>query len=493
MAEYDSFIPSLECSELEPDRLVVISLRGRERLSSLYRYELVVQPRDGVPLILDDVTAMMEGAATITWGPDRDHPVHGVIREVETLPTHEASLVRYRLTLVPRLWDAQLTRGSWIYQDQSVTETIEAALSETLPEAAAFVAGTDFELATDGSYTPREYVVQYEESVFDFVSRQAEHWGIHYSFDHLGETEKVVFGDTNRIFEPLAGYESIAYEPRHGVLDRDEGIFELGVRYRRVEHQVSLRDYNYRIPGVDLVTEPVPVDETGVGDVHVTGDHFWTPAEGSALAGIRSEELFCRKARLHGASRVRGLRPGHRFAVDGALAAELELAREVLVVGVEHSYERGRRGGEDVPYDNRLELLPLEMTFRPPRRTPKPRLYGVMHAKIDSEADDDGLHAPCDEWGRYKVVMPFDVAGETGGKASCWIRLATAAGGGGFGFTQQLHVGNEVALYHIDGDPDRPVIGGALPNFENKSMVTRSNANQAVIRMRGGMAMTFSD
>jgi len=89
--------------------------------------------------------------------------------------------------------------------------------------------------------------------------------------------------------------------------------------------------------------------------------------------------------------------------------------------------------------------------------------------------------------------MPFDVAGETGGKASCWIRLATAVGGGGFGFTQQLHVGNEVAIYHIDGDPDRPVIGGALPNFENKSMVTRANANQAVIRMRGGMAMTFSD
>ena len=26
---------------------------------------------------------------------------------------------------------------------------------------------------------------------------------------------------------------------------------------------------------------------------------------------------------------------------------------------------------------------------------------------------DDGASAPVDEWGRYKVVMPFDVAGET--------------------------------------------------------------------------------
>jgi type VI secretion system secreted protein VgrG len=191
---------------------------------------------------------------------------------------------------------------------------------------------------------------------------------------------------------------------------------------------------------------------------------------------------------------VRGLRAGHRFALAGAEPEGYGLAREYVVVAVNHSFRTGGEiNSETLPYSNEVELLPYEVAYRPPRLTHKPKIYGVMHAKVDSEADDDEVNVPCDEFGRYKVVMPFHVTGETGGRSSCWIRMSTSAGGSGFGFAQGLHVNTEVLIFHIDGDPDRPVIAGAVSNFEQPAEVRRENANQLTMASRQGIRLIFND
>jgi type VI secretion system secreted protein VgrG len=242
---------------------------------------------------------------------------------------------------------------------------------------------------------------------------------------------------------------------------------------------------------VPLVTDPQEVDPQGIGAVHAHGDHYWTPEEGTMLASIRAQELLARKVRMQAMTTVRGLRAGHRFRLDGAEPEVYGLATEYVVVAIDHFAEGGEHDA-DLPYYNRVELQPASVAFRPARTTPKPRIHGVVHAKIDAEAEDE-VNVPVDEWGRYKVVMPFDVAGEPGGRSSCWIRLANPSGGGGWGFAQGLHTGTEVVLYHLDGDPDRPVIAGAVSNFEQPSTVRSENAQQGVISSRHGITVTLSD
>lgn len=491
MSDTDSkYTVHLECSALEPDALLVVSMIGTEELSRPYVFDMVVEPTSGV-LIPDDFDDIMDGSATLSFGPQREHPIHGVVRSIELLPTLDAEHVRYRFRVVPRLTDTRMTRGSWIYQEETVEQTIEHALTQTLPEGARLTRGEHFDFELDGSYNPREYVVQYEESVFAFVSRQAEHVGMFYFFDHTGETEKVVFADTNAKFPQLEGFETIAFDARVGAVDEHETVIDIAAVQRRVPHQVSLREYNYRTPAVELVTPVAEVDAAGVGIVHTSGDHFWTPAEGAGLAQVRGQEMFAHKLRMQATSRVRGLRAGHRFALAGGAPELLGLAREYVVVAVRHEVSTDR-GGEGA-YRNRLTLLPYEVAFRPDRITPKPRIYGVTHARVDAERADDGISAPVDDWGRYKVVMPWDVAGTTGGQATCWIRLATPSSGGSWGFSQQIHTGQEVALYHIDGDPDRPIIAGALPNFENPATVTAQNANVSMFSSRGGSGFRMRD
>lgn len=492
MAEqHGNFVVNFECSALDPDQLRVASMEGREELSRPFEFRVVVTPKDEVPLLFEDFDAILAGTATISFGPDADYPIHGAVRAIRLLPISHGGQAAYELRFVPRFVDLQLTRGSWIHQDKTPEDIIKAAFA--IPGDTALQDGEDFEFQLDGQYLPREYVVQYEESLFDFISRQAEHWGIFYFFDPLAEKDKLVFADMNTAFPQLEGFESIGFEVRSGTTIT-ESIRSIGVRQRVIEAQVSLREYNYRIPSVELVTAPTAVDESGVGDVHVTGDHFWTPDEGAMLATIRSQELFAQKRRMHAKSTVRGLRAGHRFTLTGAEPEMHGMAREYVVVAVHHHYRAGDEvGGDALPYWNELELLPYEVAFRPQRLTSKPKIAGVVHAKIDSEAGDDEVNVPVDEWGRYKVVMPFDVAGETGGRSSCWIRMATSAGGSGYGFAQGLHVNTEVLIFHIDGDPDRPVIAGAVSNFEQPAEVRRENANQLTIASRQGIRLVFND
>jgi type VI secretion system secreted protein VgrG len=490
MSEHAAFVMNLTCSGLQPDQLFVASARGREEISTPFEFRVVVRPRDDVPLVFEDFEAIMSGTATLSFGPNQEHPIHGVIRSVELMPIGDGPAA-YQLRFVPRFVDAQLTRGSWIHQEKTPREIITAAFA--LGGDSALREEDDFEFQLQGSYNPREYVVQYEESVFDFISRQAQHWGIFYFFDHLAESDRLVFGDMNTAFPQLEGFEEIGFEPRIGTTIT-ESVRAIGARQVVVPAHVSLRDYNYRMPSVQLVTASTPVDGDGTGDVHVTGDHFWTPDEGAMLAGLRSQELFSRKLRMYAKTSVRGLRAGHRFMLTGAEPEMYGLAREYLVVSVVHHYRSGAEANaQTLPYSNEIELLPHEVAYRPPRVTPKPRIHGVMHAKIDAEADDDEVNVPCDEWGRYKVVMPFDVAGTTGGKATCWIRMATSAGGSGYGFAQGLHVNTEVVIFHIDGDPDRPVIAGAVSNFEQPAEVRQENANQLTMASRQGIRMIFHD
>ena len=71
---------------------------------------------------------------------------------------------------------------------------------------------------------------------------------------------------------------------------------------------------------------------------------------------------------------------------------------------------------------------------------------------------------PIDEFGRYRVELPFVNADEPGKKVTCWMRMAQPAAGAKYGTYFTLESGAEVLVAFINGDPDRPVIWGSLYN-----------------------------
>jgi type VI secretion system secreted protein VgrG len=71
--------------------------------------------------------------------------------------------------------------------------------------------------------------------------------------------------------------------------------------------------------------------------------------------------------------------------------------------------------------------------------------------------------------------------------------MAQPYAGAGYGTHHPLHKGTEVLLLHIDGDPDRPIIAGAVPNPQTLSPSTSSNATQSVTQTASGIRVEMED
>ena len=115
-----------------------------------------------------------------------------------------------------------------------------------------------------------------------------------------------------------------------------------------------------------------------------------------------------------------------------------------------------------------------------------------MHAHID--ADGSGDYAQIDGQGRYKVRMPFDSGGAQGRQGvavdpdGAALRRARATAR-----THPLHKGTEVLLAHIDGDPDRPIIVGAVPNPHTREPVDEHERDAVGHQTASGIRIEMED
>ncbi|WP_437300678.1 type VI secretion system tip protein TssI/VgrG [Sorangium sp. So ce426] len=469
----------LESGAFSADAVELYELTGCEVISQLFEFQLHIVCKS--PEGLDEEALLAEPAALVFLRGDREERrLFGEIAVVRDALLTEASHMAYTLTFVPRAFRMTLTETSEIFMDLSVPEILKKKL-----ERAGLCEGDDFELRLVGSYPPREYVVQYRETDLQFASRLAEHLGISFFFEHRDDRDVIVFTDANSGFPPIPGGGRAYFHPR----GEHVGVHRIEGTTRKVPGRYVVKDYNYRTPHVPLMAAAAVSDAAGGGIVEY-GAHFKTPDEGERIAAIRAEELRAGRKVFEGASDVQALGAGARFTLEGHPRGDIEL----LLVEVRHRLQQATMnmgtGGERA-YANELRAIPFATTYRPPRVTPKPRVHGAITGVID--AAEKGQYAEVDEAGRYRVRFQFDTSGAEDGKASRLVRMAQPHAGAGYGFHFPLRSGVEVILTCIDGDPDRPIITGAVPNPQTPSTVGAKNGRRNVIRTGGGNEINIDD
>jgi Rhs element Vgr protein len=501
---------------LDNETFKVVSFEGEEEISRPYRFEIE----------LASESPEIDAAELIRWpawlGIKRDgelRKIHGVIIEFQQKQEGPYGLYFYRAVLVPRLWLLSLSRQNQIYRNNSVPRIIEKELKGAnkkhgsnlgtaltaddyelrlklkCPDPVMTIVG-DVSYFDPGEYPTREYTVQYNESDLDFISRLMEHAGIFYFFEHDEEKEKLIIADDNDQFLAIAEESDILYNPPSAMVPEEESIQAFSCRHRCIPNKVVLKDYNYRKPHLPQQAEADVLPE-GCGLISEYGNHFKVPEEGALLAEIRAQEFRCRQKVFVGEGDCSQFRAGYRYTLDEHYRQDFN--REYVITRVRHSghqplsgvteLEQGEK--EETSYRNEFTAIPSDVMFRPERRTPKPKLHGIMNAHVDTAILED--RAEIDEQGRYKVVMPFDQSGTGRGKASRFIRMAQPYGGRNHGMHFPLHKGTEVIWTCIDGDPDRPIIVGAVPNPLHPSMVTADNSTKNVIQTASGVRMEFCD
>jgi type VI secretion system VgrG family protein len=490
---------SFESKAMAPETFKVAGFEGTEEISRPYRFEigLVAENPD-----IDLEQLLLAPATLAIEKGDGLREIHGVVSECrlsDALPDHR---YRYQVVLRPRIWLLSLSRQNQIYQEMSTPEIVSEEIMATgakgaTQHAKAGLFGDDFEMRLTRKYARREYIVQYQESDLAFVSRLMEHEGLFYFFEQGDAREKMVITDNNVHFADLADREILPYRPESGLAHYpDEAILSLVSINRRVPRKIMLKDYNYRLPHVMLQAD-AEVDAQAHGLISTYGDHFKTPEQGLELARIRAQELRCTKQVFKGSSDSIRLQPGCRFMLEEHFCKAMN--RRYVVTRIDHTGRRPLAGAagvdpgrtESVSYGNRIHCIPAEVEYRPPRRTPKPKIGGLLNAHVDSALLED--RAEIDRQGRYKLLMPFDLSGAAAGKASRYVRKAQPYGGRDMGMHFPLHKGTEVICSFVNGDPDRPIITGVVPNPLTASVVSETNHTKNVLKTASGAFLEFND
>lgn len=473
----------------------LIGVQGREELSRLFELELLLM-RHGPPLTLDELEDIVRQPAVVALGQTKDDLVHGLITSIEHLQGTRHRLPVYVARLVPQVALLDLGRRSAIYQDQTVSEFVSALL-----QAHGLNPGRHFGfMVENGKKSPKhEYVCQYQESDWAFISRWLEHEGFFYWFEHRKEGAKLMIADANGDATAIAEPSTISFRERNNLGSGSRHtIWDLGLQQRRVPHRVTLVDYNYRRPS-ELLISSEKVDPGGFGHVFLYGDHFKDKGVGDARAKLRAEELGVSRRTVSGTTDCPRFRVGHWFELENHHIGEYD--GKYLITSIEHragfevpSSRRARDAGEEerpLNYRASFTAVPFGVPYRPARSTPWPRVHGVINGHV--EADTAGDYAQIDDQGRYKVKLPFDVGTQKGLSTSRWIRMAQSYAGAGYGQHFPLHKGTEVLITFIDGDPDRPMVVGSVPNAATPSPVVDANATQSVTQTASGIRIELED
>ncbi len=474
--------------------LQLLGVRGKETISQLFEFDLLLE-RQGAPLTDQELEDIVRKPCVMALGLKQGDLVHGTIVTIEHQGATRHVNQLYVARLVPQVALLAMGQRCGIYEEQSVPEIVESVL-----KAHAMSKGTDFAvLVADSAKSPtREYVAQFQESDWAFIQRWLEHEGFFYWFEHTKKGAKLVIADSNSDTSKIDGLEKISFREKNNLGAAGEPtVWGVSFSMTRVPQRASVLDYNYRRPS-DVLLAHKEIDPTGFGHFYHYGEHVKDRDVADAVVKLRAELHASTKRVLRGTTDCARFRVGHVFELENHYIDAYN--DKFLIVSIEHAVglevpsrhvARQQADGIAQIYTASFTAIPLTTPFRPPRLTPWPRVSGLISAHV--EADTSGDYAQIDDQGRYKVKMPFDVGNRKGLASSRWIRMAQSYAGASYGQHYPLHKGTEVMLGHTDGDPDRPVIVGAVPNPATRSPVTDANATQSVTQTASGIRVEYED
>ncbi|RWD38638.1 type VI secretion system Vgr family protein [Mesorhizobium sp.] len=435
------------------DLLTFTHLVGRDEISRCLAYKVgfVSNSPDIDPL------KMLGGAVSIEGESDPKRWFSGLVSEFR-LTRIEDRLAYYEAVIRPWLWFLGNTTDCRIFQNMSVIEIVEEIFSK--------YSTAKFEKRLQGSYPPREYCVQYDETDLDFVQRLLEHEGILYFFEHDEGKHTLVLADAMNKLKPAPGYEKVPYHfegqgSRRDVEYITEWIPGSSVRPGAYVHT----DYDFKKPGADLMAksaQPFSHKLAAGENYRQPGAHLEV-GRGDSLAAIRREEIQAVHQRIAAVGTVRGLYSGCTFKLDGFPREDQN--QEYLVVSAEYRlFDPGYRALADVESENFKVILgvaPTALPYRPPRITPRPIMRGPQTATVVGPSGEEIF---TDKYARVKVQFHWDRLGKKDQNSSCFVRVSQTWAGSGWGFIQIPRIGQEVIVDFIEGDPDLPIITGRVYN-----------------------------
>lgn len=438
-------------SSFTDDSAQLQSFHGVECLSSLFEYDAVFTSKND-SINLDKALKSPINIHIKTDSHERFFA--GIVAEFAqgaTVRKDEEYLTEYYVKIRPQFWLLTLDRNYLMFQEKTAMDIIKKVLKD------CGVKDTSDNVQSSGK-KKREYCVQYEESSFNFVSRLLEEEGIAYFFKHTNSGHTLVLADSSSAFKNISGNSKIPFAKNIDASLNFGNVFNIRKKSAVTTGGSALADYNYKISQTELYKKldsqwkGLPFYEYPAG--------FDSMSIGESLSKLRVEQFEFDHNSIIATSTVPEFTPGYVFELTGHHSAKFN--DNYVLHSVEHDIRVRPENGQYI-YENRFRAFQKNTVFRPPRITPKPKIWGLQSAIVVCPANQEIY---CDKFGCIKVHFYWDRFGKAKNTndSSCWIRVARPIAGNGWGSLFTPRVGQEVLVAFSEGNPDRPIVVGATYN-----------------------------
>jgi type VI secretion system secreted protein VgrG len=378
----------------------------------------------------------------------------------------EIWLATYRARLVPWAWFLTQTSNCRIFQDKSCTDIVKETFGD--------LGFSGFEENLSDKYPSRDYVVQYRETYFDFVSRLMEDAGIYFFFEHEDGKHKMILCDGPGSHKGFVGAQAdeLIFRGEGGIATAPLASSVMTFEATRAINTgvYATRDYNFLTPSNTLESKAINKQEHAFDSLErfdYPGGYDAT-GEGDRLASVRIGELQWPGEVFTGNSPSPSIAAGSLFKLSDHQVGDY--CAEYLCVEAEHTgtttpYRPGAAPHTGPVFETRFKAIRSTVTYRSERRTPRPEVRGPQTAFVVGR---EGREVDPDEHGRVKVKFHWDRYAQAKESDSCWLRVAQDFAGKRWGALFTPRIGQEVIVSFLDGDPDRPLITGRVYNDSNR-------------------------
>lgn len=480
--------------QLLPERMVIT-----EGVSQLFEIQLnvrakkeAVKPEELIGRLVDVSIEVQQGDGEEGSGIRR--PFNGLVTDLHEGPPITRGLRSYAMTIRPQMWLLSRRSDCRIWMDKTSVDIVETLFSEhgiPAPDTSGII-----------KVPPTQhYSVQFNETDLDYLLRRFEEDGLFYWFSHEDGSHKLHVADTANGWlgpSPSAQGEG-KVRLAQGSSDRNH-INDWARRFSYVSGQRAGADWNFETPGMvpgNMTPSLVQMPDATKRELYEYPARIKTVEEAERAQKLRAQSIEADHDRVFGGSTSRILEAGRRFTPYEVAHPEHEYEEHVVIKAshtiVDRSYETNSNEPE---YRNTFEAIPARVPLTPHRTTKRPKIEGTQVAIV---AGPEGEEVHPDQYGRIKLWFPWDRKAKKDGTDTCWVRVAQNWAGSTWGGQIIPRIGMEVMVAFVDGDPDRPLVTGVVPNarqtvpYELPANKTRSVFRTKTHKGIGNNELRFED
>jgi len=466
---------SAEGEEISSPQLDVISFKLEEALNEGFCLEAELISHDSD---IDFDTVIDQPAVfTIYQQGTPVRYVHGLLSCFEMGETGFRR-TRYRAIVEPTLSRTRLTSNWRVFQQKTSEEILGDIFKASHIQNA--------EINSQLEHITREYVIQPGVLNFDFIQRLAAEEGYVYRIDSRADGHRLLLTDIIQTFGTIANnskrneqnahseqnennnqnIEPVIYNPNAGG-DRQQPALRSFTYSQSVRTSLQTnRDYTFKNPRYSLEHKAYGADVTRGTSIYERYDYgthakYKQDAVGKPFTTTKIQSLRNDAKIAIAIGDNAKLQPGLAFELTGHPKESLNVWwRPVRIThtGTQHTAgeEEAATANQSTSYEQRAELVLATDNWKADIPPPH-KIDGPLIAHVTCP---EGEEIYTDEYGRVKVIFPWQREDEPNEHSSCWIRVAQNWAGAGWGHMALPRKDQEVIVEFLHGDESQPIITG---------------------------------